>query len=447
MDPKRECMVMREKDTERQFGELFMPRNRRGLVDIWDKLVTQETLEELGCDFEEKSNYRGCCKSKQGNAIFSHRVSIDNRKLTQMFAVYIYIHICGQGQRAVEGRINGRFLRDRLTDTINYFKAQHPNVAKSEFVGRGTIEIFISRVVFSPKYADKLSKNFQSIVWEVGQHAAGDEKLFHFTGDSPHVRLVPGKPGRVGHWHYELCILVLAGGKLLPFLVVTSIHLNDGTVVPTIHITGVWADAIDNMESNKIGVVKKLTYLVFDSYYTTSAVRSMLINRGQRFIGSVKHDRFNIETHKIHENGAPDKFGEWKSIYNDESGEVYTYHYDVQKGVGKKYCLSWGLERSTSKRLVKAHKDRIPAYHYYKHMFEVCDKFNRALHDRQWPHSRGGNNTQGDQGVHHDFLMAVILQNVFNAWFSVHDIDPASRTFESMCTELANSLYSRSVGL
>ena len=82
-----------------------------------------------------------------------------------------------------------------------------------------------------------------------------------------------------------------------------------------------------------------------------------------------------------------------------------------------------------------------------KHMFEVCDKFNRALHDRQWPHSRGGNNTQGDQGVHHDFLMAVILQNVFNAWFSVHDIDPASRTFESMCTELANSLYSRSVGL
>ena len=136
--------------------------------------VTPEILEELGRDFEEKSNYRGCHKSRNGNAIYSDRVSIDNRKLTQMFAVYI--HICGQGLRAIEGRVNGRFLRQRVTDTINYFKAQHPNVAKSEFVGRGTIEIFISRVVFSPKYADKLSKNFQSIVWEVGQHAAEGTK-------------------------------------------------------------------------------------------------------------------------------------------------------------------------------------------------------------------------------------------------------------------------------
>ena len=177
--------------------------------------------------------------------------------------------------------------------------------------------------------------------------------------------------------------------------------------------------------------------------YTTSAVRTMLINRGQRLIGSVKRDRFNIDTHKIHENEAPDKFGEWKSIYNDETREVYTYHYDVQKGVGKKYCLSWGLERSTSRQLVNSHKDSIPAYHYYKHMFEVCDKFNRALHDRQWPHIRGGNATKGDQGVHHDFLMAVILQNVFDAWFSAHDIDSSTRTFESMCTELANSLYTR----
>ena len=91
------------------------------------------------------------------------------------------------------------------------------------------------------------------------------------------------------------------------------------------------------------------------------------------------------------------------------------------------------------------YKSALHPIYYYKHMFEVCDKFKRALQDRQWPHSRGGNSTQGDQGVHHDFLMAVALQNVFNAWLSVHDVDPASRTFESMCTELANSLYARSI--
>ena len=98
--------------------------------------------------------------------------------------------------------------------------------------------------------------------------------------------------------------------------------------------------------------------------------------------------------------------------------------------------------RSINRQLVNAHKDRAPACRYYKHVF---DKLNRALHDRQWPHSRGGNSTQGVQGVHHDFLMAVVLQNALNAWLSAHDVDPASRTFESMCTELANSLYARSI--
>ena len=51
------------------------------------------------------------------------------------------------------------------------------------------------------------------------------------------------------------------------------------------------------------------------------------------------------------------------------------------------------------RQLVNARKDRIQAYRYYKHLFEVGDKFNRALLDRQWPHSRGGKSTQGDQGA------------------------------------------------
>ena len=80
------------------------------------------------------------------------------------------------------------------------------------------------------------------------------------------------------------------------------------------------------MESNSLEVEKGLTWLVFDSFYIMSAVRNMFINEGQLFIGSVKCDRFNIETHKIHKDGGSDKFGEWKSIYNEETNEVYTYH-------------------------------------------------------------------------------------------------------------------------
>ena len=37
--------------------------------------------------------------------------------------------------------------------------------------------------------------------------AAGDEKLFHFTGKSGDVRLVKSKPDQIGLWFYEIIML------------------------------------------------------------------------------------------------------------------------------------------------------------------------------------------------------------------------------------------------
>ena len=50
---------------------------------------------------------------------------------------------------------------------------------------------------------------------------SGDEKLFHFTGNSCHIMLVPLKPSRIGLWMYEL---VTQLGNGLPILIHMRIH-------------------------------------------------------------------------------------------------------------------------------------------------------------------------------------------------------------------------------
>ena len=51
-----------------------------------------------------------------------------------------------------------------------------------------------------------------------------------------------------------------------------------------------------------------------------------------------------------------DEPDESRSIYNPLKNEVFTYHYDRQKGVGKKYNLTHGLIRCTDKIVVKENK-------------------------------------------------------------------------------------------
>ena len=49
---------------------------------------------------------------------------------------------------------------------------------------------------------------------------------------------------------------------------------------------------------------------------------------------------FEVERKFISKDKA-DEPGEEETIYNDETGELFTYHYDTEKCVGKKYNLSF----------------------------------------------------------------------------------------------------------
>ena len=78
-------------------------------------------------------------------------------------------------------------------------------------------------------------------------------------------------------------------------------------------------------------------------------------------------------------------------------------------------------------------------------MFESCDRFNRNLHDRVWPYKRGGKGTLGEAGHHHDFIMATVVQNIFNAYHSINTIEHRFTDFKYMCDQLSTDIFNYSL--
>ena len=72
-------------------------------------------------------------------------------------------------------------------------------------------------------------------------------------------------------------------------------------------------------------------------------------------------------------------------------------------------------------------------------MFNGCDVYNRSLHDRKWPHRCGGRKCSGQDGHGHKFAIACIVQNTFNAYHSINNLE--SRSFKDNCIKLSNDLF------
>ena len=76
----------------------------------------------------------------------------------------------------------------------------------------------------------------------------------------------------------------------------------------------------------------------------------------------------------------------------------------------------------------------------YGQSFNVCDRFNRALNHRKWPHKCGGNGKEGELGQHHSFALAVAAENIFNLYHCVNKIDHLSTSFEDFFVKLADDI-------
>ena len=136
-----------------------------------------------------------------------------------------------------------------------------------------------------------------------------------------------------------------------------------------------------------------------DQYYAADS-KQVLINSNTSFMSSCKQDRVKVEyatledlwkqlpanTTKELSDLPVDKYA---AMYNPNSGDCFVVHHDRQKGVGIKINYSHGMVRSIRKQDIDQMKSHIPCYYFCKFAFDACDRFNRNLHDRSWPHARG----------------------------------------------------------
>jgi hypothetical protein len=376
VDPTKECFLIDELPPAEAWATLNLRSSDSSLFSIFQKFVNGHIVERLIADFERLDLSLG----KQKNSGSGRRIVIDKRKVWQTLAVYTYL--TGKQNTTKESVKNGRFMRNNIQEARKYFKSNHD----AEPIGRESIEKLIGNMLLSIDYSDDISSNFVSALATLGQNVAGDEKLWRFTDNSANIRLVPSKPGKIGLWFYELCCRLQAGDAEIPFLMYVRMHDSVEKRVTVDEIVRLWVVSTCSVGAASAAVgmnPNPRCYLIFDSYYESSSTRNYLLQKGQYFSGSCKPDRVKMEYERIHNDGVADIPGQSKTICKDETNEVFTFHYDRQKGVGKKYYLSYGFIHSTLKLKVKAHENFIPGCTHYKTMFEICDNFNRRLHDCQ----------------------------------------------------------------
>lgn len=423
IDANKECFRIDQYAPNDQFLVLKKRGAAVTSLDLFTSFITPHIVERLLHDFPADSLVLGV-NNRSGNPRYF--------KLTSSIiwqAIAVQIRIIGRQNIAGENNPLPRNLTYNVNEARNHFATLGFGTAAN----REVIERVIARAVMTESYSSELSDNFLSAIRSLGQYVAGDEKLFHFTGNSQNVRLVISKPDRVGFWFYEL-----AGrfANNLPYMLNIFMHNSTIESVKVSTVVGRWVAAIKAIpDRNKC-------ILAMDSYYMDASVKEMLLGTDIKFTASVKADRMKSLVRAVRPTSAGDStMGEWKGLFNKNTGETFVYHFDTQKGVGIKYNYARGFVRSQAVSLVKEHKHRIPVYDYYKTFFEVCDRYNRNLHDKAWPHKRGGRDLQGEDGHHHDFLMACVLQNVRNACVTARGVSLSDETFQQFCDLLADQLF------
>lgn len=76
----------------------------------------------------------------------------------------------------------------------------------------------------------------------------------------------------------------------------------------------------------------------------------------------------------------------------------------------------------------------------YKVAFNGCDLFNRNLRHFKWPFQHKAHDGVSAEENIADFIEAVVLQNSFNAWKSLHD-DDGNLSIYQFLIDMSKDLY------
>jgi hypothetical protein len=301
-----------------------------------------------------------------------------------------------------------------------------------DIINTKAIMKLFAHYLFNFHVYESLSTQCQSILRSLGDYVAGDEKLFHHTGKSTYIMMVPSKPARIGLWVYQL-VCTLENGQ--PFLVHFQMLATESSRGETAPVHEVMTDWIRVM--NMFG--RPCSLIIYDSYYFSSRTLEVLNappppnsdgavsgRTCTKFIGCVRNDRYSLT-----------EAFEGRVLNPGDQNSLLVHYYSPDRQVGRKYVLSnaYILTRENP------NPDVIPVYDDYDGLFAKCDDFNTNLHQYTWPHKHGGRNTLGNCGTQlHNFAMSSILQNTFNAWFQCTDTDPKSIDFSTNCLLLADEI-------
>lgn len=345
--------------------------------------------------------------------------------------------LCAQifiiGQRGVvEGQDPARLcIEASMGNAAAFFHQNFGDSKERRFPGQHIWKKVNAVFHLSGEYYEDISQKFLSIVENVGEAVAGDEKLFHFTGESLSARLVPSKPGTIGLWMYELCAQLKSGKIFLLHCAKSNASRVLGISEPTIDIVGKWIDAISSTRSRN-------PLLSIDTYYFNQGVRDLFRERNQRFVASCKASNFlnicNVLSEHVH------KKGDLAIVWNEANHEIFVNHFSPAEHLGRKFVSSNAYTKE-DRRPSRNDPQHIVGFDLFAAGFNFCDKFNKGLDKTEFPHRRGGHGRKGEKGAEHDFILAVILRNIFTAYNEMHEHAPLPSENSQRCTELAMSLY------
>eukprot|EP00957_Ditylum_brightwellii_P156783 11933119-Ditylum_brightwellii.AAC.1 len=237
--------------------------------------------------------------------------------------------------------------------------------------------------------------------------------------------MVVSKPGKVGLWMFWVAVGLGCG---LLCLIYTKMHtscIENSRTIACSDIVKDWGNMIiDHFQC-------KETTLSMDSYYLTDERRKWLRGKKVQYIASLSRSCFRTIT-KILDRKV-DKSGTFSITYNKKTKESALLCWSSTKMLGKKFVMGTGFK--VRKKDASCHV--CPMFDQYSLGFNNCDKFNKVLHDKTWPHK-----LHGDKRAALDYLFAYILINVYHLWI---DAVPAGEkckdvTWKEFCMDLAKEM-------
>lgn len=405
-------------------------------IDLFKRIVSSEVLKEIW--LEAINNDDAVWVYKQTPWLKTiNKNKFSSILIYKMLAVKL--RITALQHVPTEAAVGSVSLRKSIEDAREHFRKAFGKAPPCYDI----ISRFIARfLIAGTAHFRRMSENFLNIVSRLGEWVAGDEKLLHFTGNSGDIRLVVSKPDRVGLWFYELSAR-LSNGR--PYLLYMRMHESDpsrGRSIMTKEIVMDWANIVSRNDDQFMH--NPSTILVMDSYYLTENARDELLQKELKFIAAIQGNRFKSLFEQI--NPKVERPGQWEGIYHRATHQLLVLHDDkalVGGGNKRKLVLTNAFERKVKR---PKYKNIIPAYTAYGKMFNVCDRFNRSLHDRTWPHKHGGRDCCGDLGHQDTFAWAAIMQNVYNAFLSINNESAEDYNFQTFFLDLADDLYSEMSG-